>query len=131
MTGSEKVGSRKFLESLRYAVEGIMYCIKTQRNMRAHLVIAAMAAAACIILRIDRMELLMIITAMSMVLICEIINTAVERAVDTATLEYHPIAKIAKDVAAGAVLVAALNSILVGFLVFGRYLWAIAVKWFE
>lgn len=64
----------------------------------------------------------MVITSISMVFICEIINTAVEKAVDTATQEYHPFAKIAKDVAAGAVLVAALNSVLIGFLVFGSYI---------
>jgi diacylglycerol kinase (ATP) len=130
MTGSEKVGSRKFLDSLRYALEGIGYCIKTQRNMRVHLVLAAITVLFCIIFKINRMELLLIINAISMVFICEIINTAVERAVDTATQEYHPIAKIAKDVAAGAVLVAALNSILVGLLVFGRYFWVLTMKIF-
>lgn len=122
------MGQRKFLESLSLAAEGILYCIRTQRNMRIHLVIAAIAAACCIILRISRMELVMIITSISMVFMCEIINTAVEKAVDTATQEYSPFAKIAKDVAAGAVLVAAINSILVGFLIFGRYIWALLIE---
>ena len=119
---SEKVGSRRFFASLRYAVEGIAYCIKTQRNMRIHLVIAIIVLMSGIFLKIVRTEFLMVLMSISMVFICEIINTAVERAVDTATLEYHPIAKIAKDVAAGAVLVAALNSVIVGLLVFGKYL---------
>ncbi len=125
------MSSRNFLDSLRYAVEGIAYCIKTQRNMRVHLVIAVIAVAFCTVVKIDRMEFLLIINAISMVFICEIINTAVERAVDTATQEYHPIAKIAKDVAAGAVLVAALNSVVVGLLVFGRYFGAIIMKILE
>lgn len=116
------MSSRSFLQSLKYAVEGIIYCIKTQRNMKLHLVIAVMALLMGVLLRIDRMELIMVIISISMVFICEIINTAVERAVDTATQEYHPIAKIAKDVAAGAVLVSALNSVIVGLLVFGRYM---------
>ncbi|MHB1391633.1 MAG: diacylglycerol kinase family protein [Clostridia bacterium] len=116
------MGSRRFFESLRYAVEGIGYCIKTQRNMRIHIVIAIVALMSGILLRISRAEYIMVVMSISMVFICEIINTAVERAVDTATMEYHPIAKIAKDVAAGAVLVAAMNSIVVGLMVFGRYL---------
>jgi diacylglycerol kinase (ATP) len=116
------VGSRRFLTSLRYAVEGITYCIKTQRNMRIHLVIAVIVLLSGIFLRIDRAEIIMVIMSISLVFICEIINTAVEKAVDIATLEYHPIAKISKDVAAGAVLVAALNSLVVGLLVFGKYL---------
>ena len=90
--------------------------------MKIHLVIAAMAVMLALFLRINRIEFIMVIISISMVLICEIINTAVERAVDTATLEYHPIAKIAKDVAAGAVLVAAINSVIIGLMVFGRYL---------
>ena len=93
-----------------------------------HLFVAAMVLVFCTVVKIDRMEFLLIINAISMVFICEIINTAVERAVDTATQEYHPIAKIAKDVAAGAVLVAALNSVVVGLLVFGRYFWATIMK---
>lgn len=128
ITGSEKVGTRKFQDSLRFAVEGIEYCIKTQRNMRVHLVISAVVVAFCAILQINTVELIMVINAVSMVFICEIINTAVERAVDTATEEYNPVAKIAKDVAAGAVLVAAINSVIVGFLVFGGQLWTIALK---
>jgi diacylglycerol kinase len=121
------VGSRRFFASLRYAVEGILYCIKTQRNMRVHLVIAIIVLMSAILLRIVRAEFIMVLMSISMVFICEIINTAVEKAVDTATLEYHPIAKIAKDVAAGAVLVAALSSIIVGLLVFGKYLRAIVM----
>jgi diacylglycerol kinase (ATP) len=129
--GSGKVGSRRFFASLRYAVVGIGYCIRTQRNMRIHIVIAIIAFMSGILFRISRVELIMVLMAISMVLICEIINTAVERAVDTATLEYHPIGKIAKDVAAGAVLVASLNSVIVGLLIFGGYFWGIALKVFK
>jgi len=66
--------------------------------------------------------------SISIVFICEIINTAVEKTVDTMTQDYHPIAKIAKDVAASAVLVAAINSVIVGCMIFGKYLWFIALK---
>ncbi|HYF82373.1 MAG TPA: diacylglycerol kinase family protein [Clostridia bacterium] len=125
------MGPRRFFASLRYAAEGIAYCIKTQRNMRIHLVVAIIVLLSGILLKVVKTEFIMVLISISMVFICEIINTAVERAVDTATLEYHPIAKIAKDVAAGAVLVAALNSVIVGLLVFGKYLSAIVLKLLE
>ena len=125
------MSSRKFVDSLRYAVDGIEYCMKTQRNMRVHLAISLVVIACCALLEISRVEFVMVIITISMVFICEIINTAVERAVDTATQEYHPIAKIAKDVAAGAVLVAAINSVIVGFLIFGGYLRALVIMMLE
>lgn len=119
---------RKFLESLRYALEGIAYCIKTQRNMRIHFAFAIIVLIAGIILHISRLEFIIIVMVISMVFVCEIFNTAIEKAIDTTTQEYHPIAKIAKDVAASAVLVSAINAVIVGCLIFGRYLWAIALK---
>lgn len=122
MAGSENVDPRKFFDSLRYALEGITYCIKTQKNMRIHLIFAIITLAAGIIVKISRTEFILVIMAISIVFICEIINTAVEKAIDATTKEYNPIAKIAKDVAAGAVLVAAINSIIVGLLIFGRFL---------
>lgn len=122
--------SRSFLQSLKYAVEGIAYCIRTQRNMKIHLSIAPIALVLGAVLHISRLELVMVVISISLVLICEIINTAVERAVDTATMEYHPIAKIAKDVAAGAVLVAAFNSVIVGLMIFGSYLKDIIITLF-
>lgn len=122
MTGSEKVGNRKLIESFKYALEGIEYCLKTQRNMRLHLVIAAAVVAGCAFLQISSLEYIMIIISISLVFICELINTAVEKAVDTATKDYDPVAKVAKDVAAGAVLIAAINSVIVGFLVLKRHI---------
>lgn len=119
---------RKFLESLRYALEGIAYCIKTQRNMRIHSAFAVFVLIFGIVIRISRMEFITIIMVISLVLICEIFNTAIEKAVDTSTQEYHPIAKISKDVAAGAVLVSSINAIIIGCLIFGRYIWAIILK---
>lgn len=122
------MSSRKFFESLRYALEGIKYCIDTQRNMKIHFVFSIIVLIVGILLQISRLEFVIIMVAISMVFICEIFNTAVEKAVDTTTQEYHPIAKIAKDVAASAVLVAAINSVIVGCLVFGKYIWIIALK---
>jgi len=100
-------------------VEGFLFGIKTQRNMRIHLVIAAIVLLCCYAFRISRTELLFVLLSISMVITCELINTAIEKAVDTATQEYNPTAKIAKDVAAGAVLFSALNAAAVGIIVFG------------
>jgi diacylglycerol kinase (ATP) len=122
------VNPRKFLESLKYALEGIAYCTKTQRNMRIHFVFAVFALVAGIILNISKLEFIIIIIVISMVFICEIFNTAIEKAIDTSTQEYHPVAKIAKDVAAGAVLVSAINAIVVGCIIYGRYFWTIVLK---
>lgn len=125
------MGSRKFLESLKYAAGGVIYCIKTQRNMKIHLAVAIIVITAGLLLHISRLEFIMVIMAISMVFICEIINTAVEKAVDTTTQEYNPIAKISKDAAAGAVLVAAANSVIMGVLVFSKYIMAILIRTFD
>ena len=119
---------RKFLESLKYALEGIAYCINTQRNMRIHSVFAVLVLLAGIIIRISKLEFIIIIMVISLVFICEVFNTAIEKAVDTSTQEYHPIAKISKDVAAGAVLVSSINAIIIGCLIFGRYIWVIILN---
>jgi len=121
MIGSEYVGPRKFFQSFKYALEGISYCINTQKNMKIHFAIAIVTLMAGLALKISRLEFIMIIMSISTVFVCEIINTAVEKAIDATTQEYNPIAKIAKDVAAGAVLVAAINSVLVGLMIFGRF----------
>ncbi len=119
---------RKFLESLRYALARIAYCFKTQRNIRIHSVFTVFVLAFGLAIRISRLEFIVIIMVISLVFICEIFNTAIEKAVDTSTQEYHPIAKISKDVAAGAVLVSSINAIIIGCLIFGRYIWAIILK---
>jgi diacylglycerol kinase (ATP) len=125
------VNPRKFLESLKYALEGLEYCIKTQRNLRIHFVFAVAAILTSLLLNISRIEFVLIVIVISLVIVCEMINTAIERAVDTTTLEYHPIAKISKDVAAGAVLVSAINAVVVGWLILGRHIWPIARKILE
>lgn len=116
------------MESLSLAMEGVVYCIKTQRNMKIHCVFALLAVTLGLLLKIDRMEFIIVTFVIALVFICEIFNTAIERAVDTSTLEYHPIAKISKDVAAGAVLVSAVNAVIVGFMIFGSRVWAIVLE---
>lgn len=110
--------SRSLLWSFNYAIEGIVYSLRTQRNMRLHLVAAFTVLMAALFFRIDRLELIMLLFAIALVFVAELANTAVEAAVDLATEAIDPMAKIAKDVAAGAVFISAINALAVGYLVF-------------
>lgn len=109
--------SRSIIWSFNYAIEGIVHALRTQRNMRVHLGIAVAAAVASLAFGISRIELVAVFFAISLVFITELLNTAVEAAVDVAIDTYDPLAKVAKDVAASAVLVAAINAMVVAYLV--------------
>jgi diacylglycerol kinase (ATP) len=111
------VRSRSILWSFNYAIQGIVYALRTQRNMRLHFIAAALTLVAAVILGVDRMGLLAIVFAISFVLATELVNTAIEASVDIAVDRYDPSAKIAKDVAAGAVLVASTNALVVAYFV--------------
>ena len=109
---------KKLIDSFNYAIEGIIYSIRTQRNMRIHMIIAMLVLTACFFFDMTKMELLVITITITMVIVAEMINTAVECAIDATTNFYHPLAKIAKNVAAGAVLVTAINAVLVAYIIF-------------
>jgi len=109
--------SRSLLGSFNYAIEGIAYTLRTQRNMRIHVGIAAGVLLVSAALGVDRQGLIAICFSIAFVLVAELANTALEAAVDVATDRYDPLAKTAKDVAAGAVLIAAANAVAVGYLV--------------
>ncbi len=109
--------SRSVLWSFNYAIEGMVWTLRTQRNMRVHLTAAVITAIAALLLGVSRLELVAIVLAISLVFVTELLNTAIEAAVDIATERYDPLAKIAKDVAAGAVLVAAINALIIAYLV--------------
>ncbi|HET6352285.1 MAG TPA: diacylglycerol kinase [Coriobacteriia bacterium] len=109
--------SRSILWSFNYAIEGMVWTLRTQRNMRVHMAAAVATAVAALLLGVTRLQLVAIIFAISLVFVTELLNTAIEAAVDVATDHYDPIAKIAKDVAAGAVLVAAINALIIAYLV--------------
>ena len=106
------------LESFNYAIEGILHTLRTQRNMRIHLLVAVGVLAAAVALDVDRFELIALIIAIGFVLVAEMVNTAIESAVDLATTSFDPMAKLAKDIAAGAVLIASVVAVAVGYLVF-------------
>jgi diacylglycerol kinase (ATP) len=108
--------------SFNYAFEGIIYVVRTQRNMRVHFAVALAVLPAGVLLGVTRFELLALMLAVSFVLIAEMVNTALEKAIDVATNSFDPLARVAKDVAAGAVLIAAVNAVFVGYLVFAERL---------
>jgi diacylglycerol kinase (ATP) len=106
------------IESFNYAFEGIIHVLRTQRNMRIHFAIALVVLIAALAVDVSRLELIALLLAIAFVLIAEMINTALEGAIDVATTSFDPMAKLAKDIAAGAVLIATVNAIAIGYLVF-------------
>ncbi|MCC5910346.1 MAG: diacylglycerol kinase [Clostridiaceae bacterium] len=109
---------RKLIESFNYAFEGIIYALKTQRNMKIHFSVAIVVLTLSLFFDLSRTEILILFLTISMVIMAEMINTSIESAIDLITDKYHIFAKIAKNVAAGAVLIAAINSIMVAYLIF-------------
>jgi diacylglycerol kinase len=109
---------RKFIAGFGHAFRGIAITLRTQRNMAVHLLIAACAVALGSFLNLARWEWLALIITIMIVLAAEAINTAIEQAVDVATSELHPLARNAKDAAAGAVLICAIGAVVVGCVVF-------------
>jgi diacylglycerol kinase (ATP) len=106
------------LESFNYAFEGILHVLRTQRNLRIHFVAAAAVLVAGVAIGIDKIQLIALLIVIAFVLIAEMLNTAIEAAVDVATTAFDPMAKLAKDIAAGAVLIASMCAVAVGYLVF-------------
>jgi diacylglycerol kinase (ATP) len=108
------------IHSFNFAFEGVIHVLRTQRNMRIHFGVAAAVLIAALATGVERLELVALLLAIAFVLIAEMINTAVEAAIDVATTAFDPLAKLAKDIAAGAVLIATVNAVAVGYLVFSE-----------
>ena len=108
----------RLLDSFNYAFEGIIHVLRTQRNMRIHFVVAVIVLIVALIANVSKIELIALLISITFVLIAEMINTAIEGAIDVATTSFDPMAKLAKDIAAGAVLIATVNAVAVGYLVF-------------
>jgi diacylglycerol kinase len=117
-----------FLRSFVFAWNGLMYSVRTQRNARVHALIGTCAIVLGLVLHISPVEFAMVFVAITLVFIAEMFNTVAEACVDLATQEYDPLARIAKDVAAGAVLLNAMLSVVIGLLVFGPHLLTLLVQ---
>lgn len=113
----------KFIAGFGYAFRGLWHVLRTQRNMRVHTGAAIIATIAGIVFHISATEFALLYVAISGVLIAEMFNTVFELCVDLAQPEYDPLARIAKDVAAGAVLLSAILSIVIGLFIFGPHVW--------
>jgi len=109
---------RSIVESFNSAIEGFLYVIKTQKNMRFHFLSAVVILLLAIYLHIPVDQIMVLCCAISLVLILEMVNTAVEHTIDMVTETYHPLARIVKDVMAGSVLLSAVNAFIVGYLIF-------------
>jgi diacylglycerol kinase (ATP) len=122
-TGQEELGmplrrSPSIFESFNFAFEGIIHVLRTQRNMRVHFAVAVIVLVAGLWVGVSKLELIALLLAIAFVFITEMINSALEQAIDVATTSFDPLAKLAKDVAAGAVLIATVNAVAIGYLVF-------------
>jgi diacylglycerol kinase (ATP) len=106
------------LQSFNWAFEGVIHVLRTERNMRIHFALATAVLILAFSYGVTKLELMALLIAISFVLIAEMVNTAIEATIDLATTSFDPLAKMAKDIAAGAVLIAAVNAIVIGYLVF-------------
>jgi diacylglycerol kinase (ATP) len=113
--------------SFGYAFEGIFYLVRTQRNAQIHCAAALAVIIAGLFFGIERSDWLALAGMITLVLAAEGVNTAIEAVVDLASPQHHPLAKIAKDVAAGTVLLTAFGSITVGLIIFLPRLWALVL----
>lgn len=114
---------RQRMQSFRYAFAGWWYVLRTQKNAWIHAVFSLAVAALGLWLNLSLIEWAIIIITIAIVWMAELINTAIEAIVDLITLEEHPLAKVAKDVCAAAVLLSAFAAVLVGLMILGPPLW--------
>ena len=115
--------SRNLIESFRYASAGLWCVLTTQRNARVHLLIAAAATGLGLWLGLTPTQWAVLALAIGFVLASEMLNTVAETLVDLISPGYHPLAKVVKDVTAGAVLLSAITALVVGLLILGPPLW--------
>ncbi len=109
---------KKIVDSFNNAIDGIIYTVRTQRNMKIHMAVTLLVLIACLCFDVSKIEFLILAITITMVIAAELLNTAIEAVVDMNTNHYHPLAKISKNVAAGAVLLTAINAVVVGYIIF-------------
>lgn len=122
---------RQRLRSFPFAFAGISHLLRTQGNAQIHVVAGSVAIVLGFLFNIDRGEWLALALTITLVLAAEGVNTAVEAVVDLVAPGFHPLAKIAKDVAAGTVLLTAIGAVIVGLIVFLPRIWTLAAPWFD
>lgn len=115
--------TRSFLQCLGEAYRGILYSWKTQKHLRFHFFAGSVVMAAAWWFHLTWTEVVLLILTIGSVIAAEVMNTAVELVVDLVEPNFHPIAGRAKDVAAGAVLVTVIQSVVIGIIIFVPHLW--------
>lgn len=119
VTGGTKLKlSRRIVESFNCAIEGIIEVLRRENHMKVHFFVTVVVLLATLFLDISKIEIALLAGAIALVWITEIINTAIEAAVDIRIKEYHDLAKLAKDAGAGAVFIAVVNAVIIGYIVF-------------
>lgn len=116
------MANANLIDSFNHAIEGLIYVLKTQRNMRIHFLFSILITLAAIYLNVSKPEFLIALLAIAFVLVAEIVNTAVECAVDLAANTINPAVRAIKDISAAAVLISAIAEFLVFYMIFSRYL---------
>ena len=111
-----------FGESVKLATKGIIYLFLYHRNMRVIFIGGAAAMLVGVIFQLQGLELTALCITITLVFMAEIFNTAIEMMIDMSTRKYHPLIKLVKDIAAAVVLIASLNALAVGFILFVRRL---------
>jgi diacylglycerol kinase len=126
LTGQNDV--RRVVRSFGFATAGIMTLVLTQPNARVHLVLGAGAASLAFWLGVSALEWALLTLTVGLVLVAEAVNTAIEAAVDIASPSIHPLARQAKDIAAGGVLISAITAVIVGVALFAPRLLAMIAR---
>ena len=106
------------LNGFKYAIEGVVHVLRTQRHMRFHFLTLLLVLIVSLVFQLSRVEVMVLLFTITLVLAAEMFNTAIEAVTDLVTQTYHPLAKFAKDIAAGAVLITTVNALAIGFLLF-------------
>ncbi|NLJ40712.1 MAG: phosphatase PAP2 family protein [Clostridiales bacterium] len=109
---------RNLVDSFNDAIAGLFHAFKTERNMRIHFFIAFLVLFAAVFYRLSKVEIILLFVAITFVLVAEMVNTALENIIDMVQQDYHPLARIAKNVSAGGVLISALNALVIGYILF-------------
>ena len=121
----EKHTFKALRKSFKYALNGIFTALKICRNLKIHYLFALMAIVAGLYFDIDYVEFAVVLLTITLVVTLEMINTAIEKVVDLLTEKYHILALIAKDISAGAVLIASIIAFIIGALIFGAHIMAL------
>ncbi len=118
LKGDNEMKKDPFYKSLSYAIEGIFNCIKKERNIKIHILFMMLVILCGFLFQITYVEWLICILLFGLVISLELVNTSIEAVVDLCTQEFHPLAKLAKDTAAGAVLISAIAAAMIGLIIF-------------